>query len=389
LEPLPELPLVSIVTPVLEQARTLRAAIDSVLAQDYPAIDYFVADGGSTDGSIEILRSFGDRVRWSSRPDRGQADAIASRFESARGAVFGWLNADDELVPGAVARAVAALRADPGAGFVYGGGTLLDERGAPIGPFAEVEPFGFWRLVHFQDFVLQPAAWFRADLYRASGGLDRDLRWGMDWDLWIRLASRAEAVHLPESLARVRVGAATKTATGGWRRIAELRRIASRHAGQGWTPGVRLYALGALEASLLRIVPRPLRFAVSGAVRRLALRIVTRLAAYPDGWLGPQGRLLLPAGVTAVGLRLEAHRVPEGRPLGVSIAAAGAASRRLRFERAGEASVELRLPAAAAGGPLPRHEVRIESDSWFTSPGDPRRLSVRLAQVTPLRRGPE
>jgi len=374
---------------VVDQARTLRAAIDSVLAQDYPAIDYFVADGGSTDGSLEILRACGDRVRWSSRRDRGQADAIATRFESAPGAVLAWLNADDELEAGAVSRAVAALRADPGASFVYGGGTLLDGRGAVIGPFGEVEPFGLWRLVHFQDYVLQPAAWFRADLYRAVGGLDRRLRWGMDWDLWIRLASRAPAVHLPEPLARARVGAATKTATGGWRRIAELRRIARRHAGAGWTPGVRLYALGTLEASLLRIAPRPLRPVVSGAVRRLALRVVTRLAAYPDGWLGPRGRLLLPAGATAVGLRLEAPRVPAGRALGVSVEVAGAAARRLRFEREGEAAIELELRAAAAGEPLARHEVRIESDFWFTSADDPRRLSVRLAEVTFLEPGRE
>ena len=160
-------------------------------------------------------------------------------------------------------------------------------------------------------------------------------------------------------------------------------------SGAGWTPGVRLYALGTLEASLLRIAPRRLRPVVSGVVRRLALRVVTRLAAYPDGWLGPRGRLLLPADAAAVALRLEAQRLPRKRALGVSIEVAGAAARRLRFEREGEATVELELRAAAAGEPLARHEVRIESDFWFTSAGDPRRLSIRLAEVTIAGRGGE
>ena len=103
-------PLVSVVTPSLNQAAYIEEAILSVREQDYPRIEHIVVDGGSTDGTLEILRRH-PHVVWSSEPDEGQADALNKGFARARGTVLGWLNADDRYLPGAVSAARTSLRA--------------------------------------------------------------------------------------------------------------------------------------------------------------------------------------------------------------------------------------------------------------------------------------
>ena len=108
------LPLVSIVTPTYNMAKYLTETIESVLAQDYPNIEYIVVDGASTDGSLEILERYQGRLRYFSEPDRGPADAAAKGFRQARGEIFAWLNADDTYLPGAVLKGVAVSRSASG-----------------------------------------------------------------------------------------------------------------------------------------------------------------------------------------------------------------------------------------------------------------------------------
>lgn len=129
-------PLVSIVTPSYNQARYLETTLRSVLDQNYPAIEYLVADGGSTDGSVEVLQRYTDRLAWwVSEPDRGQTDALNKGFARARGEILAWLNSDDTYEPGAIAAAVAYLTAHPEIGMVYADTHFIDENGRPLGSF--------------------------------------------------------------------------------------------------------------------------------------------------------------------------------------------------------------------------------------------------------------
>jgi glycosyltransferase involved in cell wall biosynthesis len=235
-----DLPRVSLVTPCYNAAPYLRAAIDSVLGQDYPDIDYLVMDGGSTDGTVELLEEYGGKIRWISEKDNGQADAIARGFEQTSGAILGWLNADDVLKPGAARAAVDAFRSHPGAALVYGNADFIDAAGRTLGPCTVVEPYCLHRLIHYGDYIIQPAAFFSRRAYLAVGGLDRSLNWAMDWDLWIRLARKYDVVFIDRDLASYRWLGSNKTAEGGLDRLREVEEVAGRYGCAGLPAYFRL-----------------------------------------------------------------------------------------------------------------------------------------------------
>jgi len=228
-EPLEAQPLVSIITPSFNQGAFIGATIESVLAQDYPQIEFLVVDGGSTDTTLDRLRSYGERVRWISEPDHGQADAINKGVALTRGPILAWLNADDVYLPGAVTRAVADLQAHSQAALIYGQAELIERGGALLGPCSQVQPFNLDRLIHYLDFIVQPATFFRRDAFLAVGGVDAGLCYCLDYDLWIKLALRYPVHYLPAVLARERIYPQTKTARGGLTRLDEIERMIRRY----------------------------------------------------------------------------------------------------------------------------------------------------------------
>jgi glycosyltransferase involved in cell wall biosynthesis len=235
---------VSVVTPCFNAAPHIAATIDSVLSQDYPHIDYLVMDGGSTDGTLDVLRSFGQRVRWISQPDRGQADAINNGFTQTHGEILTWLNADDTYAPGAIQTAATFLAHHPDVDVVYGNANFIDAQGELIGPCAHIESYDEHRLFHYSDFIVQPAAFFRRSAFDAVDGLDASLHWAMDYDLWLKLAGRGTMRHISPVLANYRWLGESKTASGGWKRLAEIRGVLRRH-GCGTPAYVRLECVNA------------------------------------------------------------------------------------------------------------------------------------------------
>jgi glycosyltransferase involved in cell wall biosynthesis len=222
--------LVSIVTPSYNQAAYLEDTIGSVLEQDYEPIEYIVVDGGSTDGSVEIIRRYADRLSWwTSEEDAGQADAINKGFGRARGELMGYLNSDDMLLPGAVSTLVAALEDDPELVAAYGDAIWLDEEGRTIG-YAESRS---WDLVQMvisgSGRVHQPSSLWRRGAWDEVGGLETSLHYTFDTLFFIRLATLGPARQLHEPLSGYRLHPDSKTYTEPPPKLEEYVRFADEH----------------------------------------------------------------------------------------------------------------------------------------------------------------
>lgn len=203
-------PLVSIVTPSFNQGYFLRRTIDSVLAQTYPNIEYLVVDGGSTDGTLDVLCAYGDRIRWLSEPDSGQTNAINKGLALARGEIMGYLNSDDVLLPDAIAKVAEYFREHPSCDLIYGDADYIDEDDNVIGKYATA-PYSFDRLLR-DCCICQPAAYWRARAAEEIGSFDERLEYAMDYDYWLRLDRSGFAIrHMPETIAQSRLHSTAKT----------------------------------------------------------------------------------------------------------------------------------------------------------------------------------
>lgn len=212
----PLLPMVSIVTPSFNQAAFIRETIESVLSQSYPNIEHIVIDGSSSDGTVAILQEYsyrcGHRFRYVSEPDRGQSHAINKGLQLAQGQIIGWLNSDDTYLPGAVEKAVHVLQANPHLGMVYGRGNYTDESNRFLKPY-HVEPYQSQRLFEC-CIVCQPASFVRKEVYDSLGGIDEQLQFCMDYDMWMRISKHYPIGYMDELLANSRMHSSCKTVVG-------------------------------------------------------------------------------------------------------------------------------------------------------------------------------
>ncbi len=218
-------PLVTIVTPSYQQADFLEEAIESVLAQDYEPLEYAVVDGGSTDGSVEIVRRYEDRLAWwTAGPDGGQAAALNLAFARAGGAVLGWLNSDDTLLPGAVSRAVAELERDPSLLLVYGDAEFVDERGGPLFTLRAREFDAAAMVRTCSNHVVQPGSLFRREALRP---FNEDAYYFFDFE-WVLGLPAGRVRRIPETLATYRVHPASKSGGAPLAKARDYVRLADR-----------------------------------------------------------------------------------------------------------------------------------------------------------------
>lgn len=289
-------PLVTIVTPSFNQGRFIRATIESVLEQDYPALEYIVMDAGSTDETASVVAEYADRLTWISEPDDGQSHAINKGFKMASGEIVSWLNSDDVLVPGAVTKVVDAFTSDPEVVLVYGDAVVIDETGMPFGSIETHEPDS-WALANVADHIVQPASFYRRDALEAVGWVDESLHFAMDWDVLIRLARRGPAIRIPAYLAYGRVYGDAKTFSGGLPRWREIRMVIDRYADSRWPPVFTLYAVDSigmeLESRLRRLCSflridseLPLALLKLGVTEPLQRLTAFRRVREADGWIG-------------------------------------------------------------------------------------------------------
>lgn len=215
--------LISIITPSYNQAAFLEQTLRSVLEQDYPNIEYWVIDGGSTDGSVDIIKRYAPKLAgWVSEADDGQADAINKGFARARGEYIAWLNSDDLYYPGALSEAVRALQANPAAPFVFSDVESIDETGKAFNRMH----YGDWGLADLMRFRIigQPGVFMRRSALRKAGFLDTSYQYILDHHLWLRMAVLGAPCYVPGALwaaARVHPSAKNTAQASGFQPEAE------------------------------------------------------------------------------------------------------------------------------------------------------------------------
>lgn len=394
-----DLPGVSVVMPLLNQAGFLEESVRSVMEQALPRLELVVMDGGSTDGSLSVLsrlaQRYPDRIRWYSAADDGPAQAINRAVQLARHEVLGWLPADDLYAPGAVLRAAEALRDQPLWQIVYGEGQHVDLAGRPLGRYPTLGPQT--PLAAFADgcFVCQPTLFMRRAVWLHAGGLDETLRASFDFELWLRLfaahAGRIGFIQAVQAHSRLHEGGIT--ARQRERVALEGLRVLRRHFGVSaphwllthFNECLAIHPFEAVEIDLvahLRSVVDKAADDLSDADRTLLLQWIDghralhcggphwHVDAYPDGWLPCEVELRLrevPVDTEAVRLDLE-HRHPEGRPL--RIEAWGPGGTRCVHEQQGNGCFSLDLPVPA-GLPRQRCVWRLRSEGFVPADLEP------------------
>jgi glycosyltransferase involved in cell wall biosynthesis len=249
---------ISVVTPSYNQGAFLGRTLASVASQSHPPHEHLVFDGGSTDNSVEVLKAAGNGVRWVSRPDGGQADAVNQGLQTASGEVIAWINSDDVYYPGTFAKVAAAFAADPDLDVVYGAADHIDLFDRAF----EAYPTTFWdpELLRHTCFICQPALFFRRRVVERVGLLDAGLRYCMDYNYWLRLADAGcHFAYLNDKLAGSRLYADNKTLSDRpsvHKEIAEMFKAYEGHVPLRW---VFAYAHHSTAASIDRTY-HPLRF---------------------------------------------------------------------------------------------------------------------------------
>ncbi len=204
--------------------------------QDYPHVECIVIDGGSTDETIDVLEELAARITWIGGPDTGQANAINKGLRLARGELLGYLNADDLLCQGAIARVVEAFNSHPDVAWLTGRCRIVDEAGIDSRRAVRLYKnilllVGSHRLLSVTNYISQPATFWRRDIMNEVGLLDENLEYVMDYEYWLRLWQRQRPLIIRDVLAEFRVHSFSKTSSRGHleQYISEEREVVKRY----------------------------------------------------------------------------------------------------------------------------------------------------------------
>ncbi|MFZ2226232.1 MAG: glycosyltransferase family 2 protein [Candidatus Moraniibacteriota bacterium] len=228
---------ISIITPSFNQAAFIERTILSVLSQNYPDLEYIVMDGGSTDGTVEILKKYSDKIIWKSEKDRGQSDAINKGLKMATGEIVAYLNSDDTYAPGALEK-VADFFANPPAGgpdkmWVYGKCKIIDEKDQeirkPITAYKNLllKNYSYTKLLS-ENFISQPATFWKAQIHAQSGFFNENEHYCMDYEFWLRIGQNHPAGVIDDYLANFRYYKNSKSGSVNKKQFQDELRLAKK-----------------------------------------------------------------------------------------------------------------------------------------------------------------
>ena len=280
---------VSVVTPSYNQARFLRRTIQSVLDQGLENFEHIVMDGGSTDGSVEVLREF-PHLKWVSEPDEGQTHAINKAMAKTRGEIIAWINSDDLYAPGALPALCEFFDTHPEAHLVCGNTVLVDADDEITS--RQPPKLDRRRLLHpwrNGTSVFQPGTLFRREVFERCGPLNQSLRYGMDYDFFLKATELFPIHHLEQDLAYFRYYEESKTGEGWQPFREEVKKVLGRYLRERRKPVAAAWAAFRLHVNDARMwVLESIRRAQSGdapETRRLLLKAFLRnpfsLFCYP------------------------------------------------------------------------------------------------------------
>lgn len=273
-------PKVSIVTPSLNQARYIERTIRSVLNQGYPNLEYIVVDGGSTDGSIDIIRKYESHIaRWVSEPDGGQSSAVNKGFAMSSGGILGWQNSDDTYAEGALLRAVEVFTSRPDVGIVFGYMTVIDDEDRMVRQHRYTS-FSRASLLLEGMNLHNTSAFWRRSVWEQAGGLDPSFHFAMDYDFFVRASRMAKCYLIKADLGYFRRHRVTKTSQQGTTLGAEeARRVRIREMPWLFSEGLaaRVVRTGLTFSTMAGralgyVLQGDLEYAVRGLSRRMTGR---------------------------------------------------------------------------------------------------------------------
>jgi glycosyltransferase involved in cell wall biosynthesis len=235
----PAWPRISVITPSYNQGQFIEATIQSVLSQEYPNLEYLVVDGGSTDGTLDILRRYSEKLRWISEPDHGQVEAINKGLRLASGEILAYLNSDDLYLPGALQRVGRYFRDHPQAAWVSGRCLTVDADLRQTRCLITIYK-NLWLLTRSYrallvlNYISQMGTFWRRPVYEQLGPLDERLHYTMDYEYWLRIGEHYPLQALPQNLAAFRLHASSKSGTTARKQFLEQYQVALRYHPPAW-----------------------------------------------------------------------------------------------------------------------------------------------------------
>lgn len=226
---------ISVITPSYNQAQFIERTIKSVLNQHYPELEYIIMDGGSTDGTVEILKKYSDRIIWKSEKDSGQSDAINKGLRIATGDIVTYLNSDDTYAPGAFEQVIRFFQENPDKKWVYGKCKIIDENDQeirkPITLYKNIllRKYRYSKLLS-ENFISQPATFWKREVHTEMGFLDENEHYCMDYEFWLRIGQKYPAGVINNYLANFRYHTDSKSGGVNKKQFQDELRIAKKYS---------------------------------------------------------------------------------------------------------------------------------------------------------------